>query len=90
MEVIIKANAEEVSTEAAGIFRRQIRHKPSSVLGLATGSTPLRLYGELIAMHSRGEVDFSAVTTFNLDEYVGLGADHPHSYACYMREHFFF
>lgn len=59
------------------------------MLGLATGSTPLGFYDELVEMHGRGEIDFSRVTTFNLDEYSGLGPDHPQSYAWFMRENFF-
>src|SRR5438067_12737653 len=89
MEVIIKPNADEASAEAARIFARQIRAKPTSVLGLATGSSPLGLYRELVAMHRRGELDFKLVTTFNLDEYVGLAPEHPQSYAHFMREHLF-
>ncbi len=89
MEVIIKATADEASLEAAQIFARQIREKPTIVLGLATGSTPLQFYRELVAMHRNGAIDFSKVTTFNLDEYVGLDADHPQSYAHFMRENLF-
>ena len=89
MEVIIQPSAEEASREAARIFAKQIHTKPTSVLGLATGSTPLELYRELVAIHRRGELDFSRVTTFNLDEYVGLEPHHPQSYAHFMRDHFF-
>ncbi len=85
MEVIIAPSAGEASAEAARIAAGLIRTKPDAVLGLATGSTPLRFYAELVAMR----LDFSRVTTFNLDEYAGLAPDHPQSYACYMREHFF-
>jgi len=87
MEVIIKQDAEEVSNEATSIFRRQLRQKPASVLGLATGSTPLGLYRRMVAMAQAGEVDFSHATAFNLDEYVGLPGTHPQSYAAYMRAH---
>jgi len=89
MEVIIKPDAVAVSKEAAGIFREQLATKPESVLGLATGGTPLGLYRELVALFTAGRVDFSQCTTFNLDEYVGLGAAHGHSYASYMQEHLF-
>ena len=89
MEVIIAGSPAEASEEAARIFARQVRTKPASVLGLATGSTPLALYRALAERHARGELDFSGVTTFNLDEYVGLAPDHPQSYAHFMREHFF-
>ena len=75
--------------EAARIAAALVRKKPRAVLGLATGSTPLHFYGELAGMHSRGLLDFARVTTFNLDEYVGLAPDHPQSYARFMREHFF-
>ena len=89
MEVIIAPSAGEASAEAARIAAALIRAKPAAVLGLATGGTPLRFYAELAEMHLRDRLDFSQVTTFNLDEYVGLSPDHPQSYAYYMREHFF-
>jgi glucosamine-6-phosphate deaminase len=89
MEVIIKPNPDAVSKEAAGFFRKQLAAKPASVLGLATGGTPLGLYRELATMSAQGRVDFSSATTFNLDEYVGLGPEHPQSYAAYMRENLF-
>ena len=89
MEIIIKRDAEEASLEAAAIFRRQLREKPESVLGLATGSTPLPFYRLLGEMARAGELDASHAVTFNLDEYVGLPASHPQSYAAYMREHLF-
>ena len=89
MEVIIQPDAAAVSKEAARLFQRQLRLKPASVLGLATGSTPLGLYRELIALHRTGAADFSQATTFNLDEYVGLSSEHPQSYRAYMREHLF-
>lgn len=89
MEVIITPSAREASAEAARIAAALIRGKRRAVLGLATGSTPLGFYDELAAMHARGEIDFAEVMTFNLDEYVGLGPDHPQSYAFFMREHFF-
>jgi glucosamine-6-phosphate deaminase len=89
VEVIIAPSAGEASAEAARIAAALVRAKPSAVLGLATGSTPLRFYAELVAMHERDGLDFSEVTTFNLDEYVGLAPEHPQSYGYYMREHFF-
>ena len=89
MEVIITPSPAEASAEAARIVAALIRTKPRAVLGLATGSTPLVFYRELVTMHSRGEVDFAEVTTFNLDEYAGLSPDHPQSYAYFMRGQFF-
>jgi glucosamine-6-phosphate deaminase len=59
------------------------------VLGLPTGSSPLGVYKELIALHRKGELSFAGVVTFNMDEYVGLAADHPQSYARFMKDNFF-
>jgi glucosamine-6-phosphate deaminase len=89
MEVIIESSAECASVLAARMVARLVRSKPAAVLGLATGSTPLALYRELIRMHREEGLDFSRVTTFNLDEYVGLGAGHPASYHHFMRENLF-
>ena len=72
-----------------GIVGDLIRKKPRAVLGLATGSTPLGLYYKLIRMHRENTLDLSQITTFNLDEYVGLSPDHPASYRRYMQEKFF-
>ncbi len=85
MEVIIQPTAEEATQIAARLVARLLRHKPDAVLGLATGSTPLRLYQILIAMN----LDWSRVTTFNLDEYIGLPRDHPQSYHSFMWENLF-
>ena len=68
---------------AAGFVAELICRKPRCVLGLATGSTPLGTYAELIRMHREDGLDFSQVVTFNLDEYVGLGPDHPQSYRAF-------
>lgn len=84
MLVIVKANKDEMSKEAAQIITDRLRKKPNLVLGLATGSTPLGLYEELIRLHKEEGVDFSRVTTFNLDEYVGLPPTHPESYRYFM------
>jgi glucosamine-6-phosphate deaminase len=89
MEVIIKENYEEISKEAAEIIRDAIHLKPNLVLGLATGSTPIGTYKELIQMHEAGELDFSKVVTFNLDEYVGLPSTHDQSYHYFMHENLF-
>jgi len=88
MEVVIQSTADEATAIAARMIARCVRQKPASVLGLATGSTPLKLYKALIEMHRQG-LDFSRVTTFNLDEYVGLGPDHYASYNRFMEENFF-
>lgn len=85
MEIIIQPTAEEATSIAARIIARLVREKPDAVLGLATGSTPVSLYRKLIAM----KLDWRTITTFNLDEYVGLGAAHPQSYHSFMWENLF-
>jgi glucosamine-6-phosphate deaminase len=89
MLVVVKKDHDEVSGEAARVVSNMLREKPSSVLGLATGSTPLDLYNELIQMHKEEGLDFSKVTTFNLDEYIGLPPSHPESYHYFMYENLF-
>lgn len=89
MLVIVKDNYDEMSKEAAKIIADRLRKKPNLVLGLATGSTPLGLYQELIRMHIEEGLDFSKVTTFNLDEYVGLPPTHKQSYHYFMEQNFF-
>jgi glucosamine-6-phosphate deaminase len=89
MEVIIRPTYEEVSRVGAQIVANVLNAKPDAVLGMATGSTPLGLYAELVRMHREEGLDFSQVTTFNLDEYVGLPRDHPQSYYHFMHENFF-
>ena len=89
MEVIIKNTYEEMSKAAAEAVADVLNTKPNAVLGLATGSTPLGLYKELVRMHKDEGLDFSQVTTFNLDEYVGLTKDHPQSYHYFMHENLF-
>ncbi len=85
MEIIIQPTAEAASATAALMVARLLREKPDAVLGLATGSTPLSLYRELVQM----KLDWSRVTTFNLDEYVGLTPDHPASFQRFMWENLF-
>ena len=89
MEVISLPTAAEASEVAARLVARQVREKPSSVLGLATGSTPCKLYQLLARMHREDGLDFSKATTFNLDEYVNLDPTHPASYHQFMEENFF-
>jgi glucosamine-6-phosphate deaminase len=88
MDIRIFRTAREASVYSAAILEQIIKHKSDPVLGLATGSTPIPLYQELIRMHRRG-LNFSHVTTINLDEYVGLSEDHPQSYRYFMKEHLF-
>jgi glucosamine-6-phosphate deaminase len=85
MEIIIQPTPEAATEVAARIIARLLRDKPDAVLGLATGSTPLRLYQMLIGM----KLDWSRATTFNLDEYIGLPREHPQSYHSFMWENLF-
>lgn len=84
MKVIIVKNYEEMSQKAAEIIAEQVNAKPDSIIGFATGSTPIGLYGILIEKYEKGEVSFRGMTTVNLDEYVGLAGDHEQSYNYFM------
>ena len=79
MRVYCAKNYEEASTLAADLIAAQILLKPDSVLGFATGSTPLRTYAALADLYAQGALDFSRVHTFNLDEYVGMAREHEQS-----------
>ncbi|CAM5205319.1 glucosamine-6-phosphate deaminase [Alishewanella longhuensis] len=83
MQVVIKADAAAVAEYGAAIFIKQITQQPKSVLGLATGSTPVALYQQLISAYQAGKLSFSQVKTFNLDEYLGLAAEHPQAIVTY-------
>lgn len=89
MRICRFATAEQVSTAAAALIAAQLLQKPESVLGLATGSSPIPTYQKLIAMHRGGALDFSRATTFNLDEYVGIDVSHECSYHRFMNEQLF-
>ncbi len=89
MEVIISKTYEDMSRFAAQIIEEQLLTKPNSVLGLATGSTPIGIYEELARRHREKGLDFSQVVTFNLDEYLGLPPSHPQSYRYFMDQHLF-
>jgi len=89
MEIKPINSYDEMSKLAAKIVAGQIINKPKTVLGLATGSTPLGMYKELVKLYKKGKLDFSKVITFNLDEYLGLSPDHPQSYHYFMYENFF-
>lgn len=87
---IIKTNSYlETSLCAAEILAEQIRNKPDSVLGLATGSSPIGMYNELIKMHKEGTLDFSKITSVNLDEYYGLSPENDQSYRYFMNTNLF-
>ena len=89
VNLIKAANPKEVGKLAADLFEALIRTKPACVIGLATGSTPLPLYQELIAREKAGKIDFTRVRSANLDEYKGLAPDHPQSYRRFMQENLF-
>ncbi|WP_172293723.1 glucosamine-6-phosphate deaminase [Pseudoruegeria sp. HB172150] len=89
MKILILDDAGAASARAAGLIADHVREKPETVLGLATGGTMEAVYAHLIALHRAGEVSFAGVSSFNLDEYVGLAGDHPCSYRRYMAEKLF-
>lgn len=89
MEVIIRPEADAAAQLVARIIAKELRANPHLVLGLATGRTMESVYRVLVRLHREEGLDFSLCHTFNLDEYVGLSSDDPHSYRHYMNEHLF-
>lgn len=89
MELFVVKDYEAMSKAAALLIAGQVISRPGSVLGFATGSTPVGTYEQLAAMHKEGLVDFSRVTSFNLDEYYGVAGDNPCSYRRFMEENLF-
>ena len=89
MKLIIKKNYEEISEEAAKIIKEEINNKKIKALGLATGSTPIGVYKELIKEYEQGKIDFSEIKTFNLDEYYPITKEDKQSYHYFMHQNFF-
>ena len=89
MRIVVCENYEEMSEKCARIIAGQIMVKPNSILGLATGSTPEGLYAKLIERYESGELDFSDVTTYNLDEYYPISPDNCQSYRYFMNDKLF-
>ena len=89
MQIVSCVDYADMSRKAARIIAAQVQLKPQCVLGLATGSTPVGTYKELIRFHRNEEVDFSNVTTVNLEEYYGLGPEHEQSYRYFMQHNLF-
>ncbi len=89
MRIIRAKDYEDMSRKAANIISAQIIMKPECVLGLATGSTPIGAYARLVEWYQKGDLDFSGVTTVNLDEYKGLTKDNDQSYYYFMHHHLF-
>ena len=89
MKIIRAKDYDDMSRKAANIISAQVIMKPNCVLGLATGGTPVGTYKQLIDWYNKGDVDFSEVTTVNLDEYRGLPRENPQSYWSFMHDNFF-
>lgn len=89
MRIIRTKNYDEMSRKAAAIIAAQVIHKPDCVLGLATGGTPVGTYKNLVEWYKSGDLDFSEVTTVNLDEYRGLPREHRESYWSFMHRNLF-
>ena len=89
IELIVAEDYDEMSRKAANIIADLIKKNPNAILGLATGSTPVGTYNELIQKNKNKEISFQNVTTFNLDEYIDLDKNHPQSYYTFMYEHLF-
>ena len=89
IEITIAEGYKELSEKAAQIISSAVTEDPKAVLGLATGGTPVGTYENLVEMYQNGEIDFSQITSFNLDEYVGLEKDHSQSYHSFMYKNLF-
>ena len=89
MRIIVAKDYKDMSRKAANIISAQIITKPNCVLGLATGSSPIGTYDQLVEWYEKGDLDFSQVSSVNLDEYRGLNHDHDQSYYYFMHEHLF-
>ena len=89
MKIIVCENYDEMSLKGAEIVKEQVNSKPDCILGLATGSTPVGLYTCLAEMNKKGDVDFSKVTSFNLDEYYPISPENDQSYRYFMNENLF-
>lgn len=89
MKIYKAKDYKDMSRKAANIISAQVIMKPNCVLGLATGSTPIGTYDQLVEWHNKGDLDFSEVTTVNLDEYKGLPRTNDQSYYYFMHQHLF-
>lgn len=89
IKIIKTTDYKDMSRKAANLISAQIITKPDCVLGLATGSTPIGTYDQLVEWYENGDLDFSDVTSVNLDEYKGLSGDHDQSYRYFMNHHLF-
>ena len=90
MQLHVYENAEQVSLACAMLIAAKVMEKPDCVLGLATGSSPIKTYSQLIAWHKAGVLDFSQCVSYNLDEYVSIPYDHEQSYHRFMQDNLFY
>lgn len=88
MKIIIADDYKDMSRKAANYLSAQVILKPGSVIGLATGETPIGTYNQLVNWYKKGDIDFSQTKTVNLDEYKGLEGTHEQSYRFFMRKSF--
>ena len=89
MEIAILENPQAVAEAGADIVAKLLTRKMDATLGLATGGTPIAMYRRLVDLHKEGQLSFRDVTTFNLDEYIGVSPDNPQSYRAYMQRELF-
>lgn len=89
MQIVICDNAHQVADKAAMWLTALINKKNNAVLGLATGSTPIKLYQQLVSLYQQGNINFNQVTSFNLDEYYQIDPNNPQSYRSFMQQHLF-
>ncbi len=89
MKIIVTKNYEELSRKAGNLFASQLILKTNAVIGLATGSSPVGMYKELVRIYQAGDIDFDEVVSFNLDEYIGISPDNEQSYHYFMKENLF-
>lgn len=89
MKLIITKDYDELSKEAFKVMKNVIEQNPKAVLGLATGSSPIGLYDNMIEDHRKNGTSYKGVTTYNLDEYVGINRNDPQSYYTFMNDHLF-
>lgn len=89
MIIYVFKTQEELNQVGAGLVTSLVQMNPRAVLGLATGGTPIGIYEEIVKTYNKGLVSFKNVSTYNLDEYVGISEDHPESYVAYIKKHLF-
>ena len=89
MKIIVVKDYEEMSAKCAEIFINQLKNKPNSILGLATGGSPVGTYKRIVEAYNKGEISFKNVRTYNLDEYCGISITHPQSYYYFMHDNLF-